>query len=162
LIVEFPDLHFLFVGDGSLRQTLEAQAEAGGFRDRISFAGLIPPAQVYRYVAQMDILVHFSLREGLPRAVVQGLASGKPAVAYNLDGTPEVVLSGKTGFLVEPGDTAGIRDALNILLTDDDARIRMGQNGRALVRDLFGWKRMADILMNDYENELAKKRINSR
>ncbi len=157
LVSEYPDLHFLFVGDGSLRQTLEARAETGGFRHRISFAGLIPPSQVYRYVAQMDILVHFSLREGLPRAVVQGLASGKPAIAYNLDGTPEVVLPGKTGILVEPGDTAAIKVGLNTLLTREAERKQMGMNGRELVKSRFGWKLMADTLMQDYEQELAEK-----
>ena len=157
LVKKYPKLHFLFVGNGTLREDLESQAEKGGFRNRISFAGLVPPHEVYRYVAQMDILVHFSLREGLPRAAVQGLASGKPVIAYALDGTPEVVHPGSTGFLVEPGDTQEAEKAVEFLLDHEDKRLEMGANGRNLVKDVFGWKRMSDILMEDYKEQLAEK-----
>ena len=52
----------------------------------------------------MDALVHLSLREGLPRALPQALAAGKPVVAYDCDGAQEVCLDNETGFLVPPGD----------------------------------------------------------
>ena len=52
----------------------------------------------------MDVLAHLSLREGLPRTAVQALASSVPVVAYPLDGTPEVVLDGITGYLCQPGN----------------------------------------------------------
>ena len=52
----------------------------------------------------MDALVHLSLREGLPRALPQALAAGKPVIAYDCDGAREVCLEDETGFLVPPGD----------------------------------------------------------
>jgi glycosyltransferase involved in cell wall biosynthesis len=64
------------------------------------FAGLVPPSEIPRYVASMDLLVHLSLREGLPRALPQALACGKPVVAFDVDGAREVCLDGETGLLV--------------------------------------------------------------
>lgn len=149
-----PDLHLLLVGDGSLRPKLEETAEKLGFRKRISFAGLVPPSEVHRYLALMDLLVHFSMHEGLPRAAVQALASGKPVVAYPLDGTPEVVLDGKTGRLVPPGSPNKAGEAILFLLADPETRKIMGETGRELVKERFDWKRMSDILLEDYEDSL--------
>ena len=66
------------------------------------FTGLVPPAEVPRYVGIMDALAHLSLREGLPRALPQALAAAKPVVAYDCDGAGEVCLEDETGFLVRP------------------------------------------------------------
>ena len=90
-----PDVHFLIVGDGTLREWMDEQIAEAGLTDYFHFAGLVPPDEVYRYIALMDILAHLSLREGLPRCIVQALASGKPALGFRLDGTPEVVIDGE-------------------------------------------------------------------
>lgn len=82
-----------------MRDELDAQIAALGLTDHFHFAGLVPPAQVHRYLAQADLLWHLSLREGLPRSVVQALATGIPAIGYRLDGTPEVIRDGETGLL---------------------------------------------------------------
>ena len=126
--------------------------------DHVSFAGLVSPDEVCRYVALMDVACHLSLKEGLPRVAVQALAEGKAVVAYDLDGTPEVVRTGETGVLIRPLDWQGAADALCRLLENPTELERMGQNGRQLVRDLFPWKRMSDILLEDYALLLGKKK----
>ncbi|NLE56038.1 MAG: glycosyltransferase family 4 protein, partial [Lentisphaerae bacterium] len=126
-----------------------------GIRDRVIFAGLVPPRDICRYTAQMDVLVHLSLREGLPRAVVQGLATGIPAVAYPLDGTPEVVLHGETGLLCPVRQIDAIAAALTELLLDPEKRRAMGQRGQDEVRKRFAWQRMADILEDEYSRGVA-------
>ena len=63
------------------------------------------------------MLWHLSRREGLPRSVVQALASGIPAVGFRLDGTPEVVLDGETGYCVEPENVSGVMEATRRILT---------------------------------------------
>lgn len=150
LLRENPGLYLLLVGNGPMHADLKRLAEQGGFADRVIFAGLVPPDQVWRYLAEMDILVHLSLREGLPRAAVQALASGKPVVAYPLDGTPEVVLDGKTGRLVPPGDENAILGALRSLLAEPGLRAAMGNAGRELVRGKFSWQLMSDTLIQAY------------
>lgn len=158
IIAAVPDVHFLIVGDGSLRGYFEDTIKKLGIADRFSFAGLVPPSEVYRYIALMNVLVHFSLREGLPRAAVQALASARPVVAYNLDGTPEVVKNNVTGKLIDPDDTRKAADAVIELLSDNAAAGEMGRNGRELVSKLFDWRRMSDILIEDYEKCLKEKK----
>ena len=86
-----PDTHFLFVGDGPMYDELVAELEKENIKDKFHFAGLVPPDFVASCIAQAELLWHLSLHEGLPRAVVQALAVGIPAVGFALDGTPEVV-----------------------------------------------------------------------
>jgi len=152
-----PEVHFLLVGDGTLREALAQRAAAMGLAQRVVFAGLVPPAQVCRYTALMDVLVHLSLREGLPRAVVQALAAGVPAVAFALDGTPEVVVDGVTGRLCAPGDGPGVATAVIGLLQDASLRRRLGEAGRERVRSQFCWRRMADLIEQEYYQGLQRK-----
>lgn len=143
-----PEVCFLVVGDGILKEELLQQILER--RLNFVFAGLIPPDEIPRYTNIMDILVHLSLREGLPRAVVQALASGKPAVGFNLDGTPEVIINEKTGYLVEPKDVDGVADAVIRLLENREKAKKMGEDGRRLVSEKFAWQRMVDILEEEY------------
>src|SRR4029079_635899 len=73
-----PNLRFLLVGDGILRERLEAKVAAAGLAERFKLVGLGPPAEVPAYLGGMDLLVHTSLREGLARALPQALLAGKP------------------------------------------------------------------------------------
>ncbi len=151
-----PDAHFLIVGDGVMRKEIEESVRACGLAGNFSFAGLVPPSEVWRYTSLMDILVHLSLREGLPRAAVQALASAKPVVAFDLDGTPEVVISGETGYTVEPSNVEAAVFAISKLLSNPDGARKMGEEGRRLVSELFDWRKMAEILEDDYFKTLSK------
>ncbi len=141
-----PNVKFLLVGDGSYRERFEREAAWLGLRDRFVFAGLVPPAEIPRYVALMDVLAHLSLREGLPRTLPQALAAGKPVVAYDVDGAREVCLDGETGFLVPAEDVEGLVVALIRLLRDPVLAHKMGVRGRELVQEQFTNKAMVDQL----------------
>lgn len=157
IVAAVPDAHFLLVGDGVLRDQIATRAQALGLGDRFVFAGLVPPAEVCRYTALMDVLVHLSLREGLPRTVVQALASAVPAVGFALDGTPEVIEDGVTGRLCPAGDAGAVAQAVVGLLLDPSARRRMGAAGRDRVRNQFCWRRMADIIEQEYLDGLRRR-----
>lgn len=147
-----PEAKFLIVGDGPWRAKLEAWASEPALRGRVHFAGLVAPAHVPRYVATMDVLVHLSQREGLPRAVVQALAAGKPVVAHALDGTPEVVKDGETGFLVAPGDGATLAARVRQLLRDPALASSMGRRGQARVVEEFSIETMVRQLDELYRS----------
>jgi glycosyltransferase involved in cell wall biosynthesis len=98
----------------------------------------------------MDALVHLSVREGLPRALPQALAAGKPVVAYDCDGAKEICIDEKTGFLLRPGDLNGLSDRLSRLATDAVLRERLGKTGQELVRERFSTERMVDALHTLY------------
>ena len=157
IVAAVPAVRFLIVGDGVLRPRLEAQVAALGLTAHFVFAGLVPPSDIPRYTALMDVLVHLSLREGLPRTVVQALATGKPAVAFPIDGTPEVVRDGETGLLCPPKDSAAVAAAVIRLLRDPALARRLGAAGQAFVRERWDWRLMVATLEAEYERLLRSK-----
>jgi glycosyltransferase involved in cell wall biosynthesis len=145
-----PSVKFLFVGDGDLRPSIEARIRELGLSDRFVFAGLVKPGEVCRYVGVMDVVAHLSRREGLPRALPQALAAGKPVVAYDCDGSREACLDGRTGVLLSTGDRKGLVRALARLGTDAGLRAKLGSEGRGFVASRFGVQKMVDDLHDLY------------
>lgn len=146
ILARVPHAKFLLVGDGTWRARLEAEIAHRGLTPRFVFTGLVKPAEIPGLVGVMDVLVHLSLREGLPRALPQALAAGRPVVAYDCDGASEVCLDGRTGFLVAPGDLAAFSARVIQLAGDAALRGCLGNAGRELVRENFSVARMVDDL----------------
>jgi glycosyltransferase involved in cell wall biosynthesis len=144
LVRRVPRAKFLFVGDGPWRQRFEEMARTAGLADRFVFSGLVPPAEVSRLVGLMDCLIHLSRREGLPRALPQAMAAGKPVVAYDCDGAGEVCRDGETGFLIQPDDHATLLNRLATLANELELRVRLGTTGREFVRDRFTVERLVE------------------
>jgi len=136
LAQRFPNVIWLFVGDGNLADHYKAQISRLGLAHRFRFTGLLPPDQIPLAMQASDILVHCSLREGLARAIPQAMLCRRPVVAFNLDGTPELV-NQTTGRLVRPGDVQGLVAACAELISDGQLRQRLGQAGWALTRERF-------------------------
>ena len=116
----------------------------------------MPPERIPDLLAGFDILAHPSQWEGLPRTVVQALLMRVPAVAFDIDGTPEVVLDGQTGRLIRLGDEGGFVEALLALAGAADIRARMGAAGRAHCLERFDWRRMVDALEELYQRLAAR------
>jgi glycosyltransferase involved in cell wall biosynthesis len=162
IVRRVPNVKFLLVGNGPWRERFEAMASSPELKGRFIFSGLVPPAAVPSYVGLMDTLVHLSLREGLPRALPQAMAAGKPVVAYDCDGAGEVCKTGETGILLQPGDRAGLIHAIAGLAADVRQRNRLGENGREYVRDRFTVKRMVADLDRLYRRLLQERGIELR
>ena len=150
LVRHCPQIRFLFVGDGPWRGRFEKRVRALGLEKHVVFRGLVPPDAVPALVGIMDLVAHLSLREGLPRALAQALAGARPVVAYDSDGAREVCLENETGFLLQPGDLAGLRKRLLQLAQDRALRERLGRHGQQFVRERFGVERMVDRLYQLY------------
>jgi glycosyltransferase involved in cell wall biosynthesis len=156
-----PRARFLLVGDGILRAQLEAQASEMGLRDRFVFAGLVPPDAVPALMQAMDVVVHTSVREGLARVIPQASAVGKPVVGFALDGTPEAIDDGVSGFLATPYDARDVADKVLRILGDQPARARMGEAGRAFAAANFPVEVMVRRVNEQYE-QLAAARLGRR
>lgn len=150
LVRQCPQIKFLLVGDGPWRGLFEMKAEALGLEDHFIFTGLVPPGDVPALMGLMDVVVHLSRREGLPRALPQAMAAGKPIVAADCDGAKEVCLDGETGFLLPTGDLPALERRLLELAGDTELRLRLGTRGREFVKDRFAVQRMVDELYNLY------------
>jgi glycosyltransferase involved in cell wall biosynthesis len=155
LVRRCPAMKFLLVGDGEWRARFERRARELGLASRIVFTGLQPPSAIPALVGIMDVVVHLSRREGLPRALAQALAAGRPVVAYNCDGAREVCVDGETGFLLSPEDLTGLQARLLELANDPALRARLGERGRALVREQFPVEQMIQRLQTLYRKLAA-------
>ena len=152
-----PQVRFLLVGDGILREALQAQIDAAGVREHFRFTGLVPPSDIPRYIGAMDFLVHASLREGLARALPQALIAGKPVVSYDVDGAREVAIPGETGFLAPP-DWKNLVQPLITLAGNPVLRQQLGQEGRRRFTDQFRHEVMTDRIRELYERVLSRHR----
>ncbi|MCC6155288.1 MAG: glycosyltransferase, partial [Candidatus Hydrogenedentes bacterium] len=131
----------LIVGDGPLRQDAEAVAHAG--RVHAVFTGAQRDVRCYYEVA--DVVVLPSRMEALPMVLIEAACYGKPAVASDAGGIPEVVKDGVTGMLVPVRDADALREAL-VNMHDQELRTRMGAAAHTQWQELFTREQMAAAL----------------
>ena len=157
LCKKFPQLRFLWVGDGLLRPHLEQRMNEMGLRDRFILTGMIPPTDVPMFAGAMDILAHPSRREGLARALPQGSLAGIPMITYDIDGAKEGTIDQQSGFVLPPFDKGKLADAIIKLLESNDLRRSMGVFGRDFAIHLFDAKVMVSELEKVYADATKEK-----
>jgi len=153
IVAAFPRARLVCAGDGACRAGLEAQTAALGLHGCVTFLGF--RADVARWLAAADVVVLPSLFEGLPLSAVEALAAGRAMVATAVDGTPEVVLHGRTGLVVPPGDATALAAAVCTLLADAGLRAHLGAAGRRWVAERFALSRQVRETEALYERAAA-------
>jgi len=153
-----PDIQLVYVGKGDLEKEVKAEVHRTGVTDKVKFLGWrddIPEIMQF-----LDIFVLPSLNEGMGRVLVEAMASGKPIVASNVGGIPDLVKHGHNGFLVGPGDVNGLSLAIKKLIEDEQLRLIMGAKGRAMARN-YGVdemiKKIDDLYTSLYQEKLLAK-----
>jgi len=155
LRAELPALRLVLIGDGPLQGALEAQAAALGAGAIVRVNGPEPDAR--RLVEAFDLVVSASEAEGLPNALLEAAAAGRPIAATAAGGTVEVVEDGRTGLLVPVGDEAALAAAVRRLAAEPELRARLGAAAREHVAATFGMDRMVAEYAALYA-ELAARR----
>ena len=135
------DVGFVLFGDGPLRGALESQILAHGLQGRFHLAGF--HSDLDKYYPHFDLLALPSYTEGLPNVVLEAFAAGVPVVATAVGGTPEAVLHGVNGYLVEAGDSRALAGRIADMLSDPARRREMAANGQRYVRQEFSFARQA-------------------
>jgi glycosyltransferase involved in cell wall biosynthesis len=128
-----PQATFLLAGVGPLERAMRRRAIELGLGESVVFAGLREDAP--RLASAGDVFVLPSDREGLPIALVEAMAAGRPSVATHVGGVPEVLTDGREGFLVPPMDPEALAEAVVTLLADARLRDKMGCAARARAAD---------------------------
>ena len=136
---EFPNARLVCLGDGVLREELEAQSRQLGLQANVRFIGF--RNNVTDWLALCDFTVLPSLYEGLPLVAIESLAAGRAMVATAVDGTPEVVVNGSTGITVPPGEPKALSEAIRSMLRSPALRQRLADQGRAHVLERFSQER---------------------
>ena len=151
----YPRLELVFVGDGSERRRLERRITSGGedVRARVHMAGALP--EMVAVLADLDVVLATSRSEGLPVALIEAAAAGKPAVATPVGGVPELVAHERTGFLGEGVDELAY--GLAQLLDSADLRAEVGKRARVRVRERYSAQALADRLEAVYGAVLAQR-----
>ncbi|MFH0899828.1 MAG: glycosyltransferase [Pseudomonadota bacterium] len=134
-------VHFFLAGDGPREPELRETCARLGIQRMVSFLGYRHDAPAL--LAQADIVCHPSRQEGLPNAVLEAMAAGRPVVATRAGGTAELIEDGKNGILVPPACPTMLADAIVRLLCDRVAASRLGTSARARVAKEFTVERLA-------------------
>jgi glycosyltransferase involved in cell wall biosynthesis len=141
---------FVIVGDGELRPALETKARRLGLGNQVVFEGFA--ADMDEVYADLDVLVLSSLNEGLPVAVIEGLASGIPVVASRVGGVPDLLEGIDSAIMVEPGDSRAMAEALETILSDIEAYTRRAARHSSGTRQEYSVGRLADDLDRLYRS----------
>jgi glycosyltransferase involved in cell wall biosynthesis len=132
----------------------------GPLRDRLPQAlGWVPHDELLRLYERASVVVCPSHREGYGIACAEAMAHGRPVVASAVGGLRDLVVDGETGLLVSPGDVAALRAALERLLGDAGLRRRLGEGGRARIREHFSWERAVSLTVTAYRDALPTPRL---
>jgi len=132
--------HAALIGDGPERAALEARAGALGLAEQVRFLG--ERADVERLLPVLDVFVLSSREEGMPNALLEAMAAGRPAVATAVGGTGEVLRDGETGWLVPPASPAALAAALADALEHPAEARRRGEAARRAVHERLGVEAM--------------------
>jgi glycosyltransferase involved in cell wall biosynthesis len=149
---EFPNARFIIVGDGPLRQELEAAAKNFDLGGKLHFAGFISDVAVA--YAAMDIFVMASLTEGFGLALAEAMAAGKPAAATKVGGMKEMIEHEQNGLLVPPANSMALAAAMIQLLKSPVLQKQLGNAARRRSQD-FSLDRNVKALEALYTEMLA-------
>lgn len=159
------DARAVIVGDGPMEASLREQAGRLALGDKVVFAGAVSDDELRAHLAAAAVGVLPSIHpsEAFGLSMVEYLASGMPAICTELGtGTTFVNAEGETGLVVPPGDPAALAAAIDTLMRDPEARRRMGEGGRARVRELFTTGAMMRGMTGVYRETLDRAAANAR
>ncbi|MCD6576691.1 MAG: glycosyltransferase family 4 protein [Anaerolineaceae bacterium] len=146
----------VMVGDGPQMTSVQAQIAKNQLDSRFELPGWASPKEVDKLLLKCDILLMPSLREGMPMAGLQGLASGSALVMSNVGACSDMVEVGKNGFLIEAGDEEGYAHALRMLLSDHKILLQYKKNSAQKSQE-FDIKKVVNSYKDVYQSILKGK-----
>lgn len=155
---KYPNADLLIVGDGPQKSEYEKLVEELGVSGATTFTGRVPNDQVPLYINKMDIFGVPSTEdsESFGVAAVEAMACGVPPVVSDVGGLPEVVLEGKTGYVVKKESPEQLAEAILKLVEDKNLRKQMGLNGINHVKDNYNWVDNTKGMLDIYRETLKR------
>jgi len=153
VLAAIPNVRFFIIGKGELMSELQALSGSLGIGHALTFTGFRNDVGAFYKIA--DLFVMSSVQEGLGTAILDALALGKPVVAANAGGIPEIIKDGQTGRLVAAANPQALAKGIIEMLTHKDQAQAMAQRGQALVKEQFSIEAMAGNNLAIYRRLLA-------
>ena len=157
----FPETQFFIVGSALFGETeyeqrIRSLTESLGISNIVTFTGF--RSDVQNAIADMDVIVHAStIGEPFGQVIIEGMAAGKPVIATNGGGVPEIVEDGKTGILVPMGNAEAMAEAIHRVVADPVLATNMGARGRERVRKHFTIELKARKVEAVYQAMLSRR-----
>jgi glycosyltransferase involved in cell wall biosynthesis len=151
---QVPDLQYLIVGSGGDVERLKALVIKIGVADRVHFLGSVDDKTLRAYYKSCDVFVMPSAKEGFGFVFLEAMQYGKPVIAANIGGSPEVVQDGLTGLLVQYGNIAQLAEAITDLSLHPEKRLRMGAAGYQRLQDNYTFPPFREKLTNILTREI--------
>jgi glycosyltransferase involved in cell wall biosynthesis len=143
----------VIVGDGNLRESLKKMCIDLDIQGKVEFLGY--RRQVESLISDFDVFVLPSISEGLGLALLEAMALGKPVIASEVGGIPEVVKNNSNGILVSPGNDKALAESIiKVLSNKTDSRI-MGEKGQKTVLEKFSSNAMIEKTIQIYKKILV-------
>lgn len=155
---EMPDIYLSIAGSGPLTAQLQEQARNLSLADNVKFTGFIENRWIYHFISEHHIMVMPSRHEAFGVAALEASACGRPVIASNVGGIPEIVLNNLTGLVIPPNDVPALASAILRLARDSSARQQMGDAGRRLVLANYTWEKSLDLMESLYERVLHDRK----
>jgi len=161
LVQRFSDLKVVIAGGGALSEELQRLATELGVASHLLLPGSVPWDKTVRYLNMADVFVLPSIHDqkgnvdGLPNTLLEAMACGKPVVASRVAGIPEVIREGENGLLVDERAPEQLNAAITRLLQSPGLAARLGSANRARVERELTWRRVAQSMVEVYEQALA-------
>jgi glycosyltransferase involved in cell wall biosynthesis len=143
LLARGVDFRCVLVGDGAQRAALERARGAAGLGDRVALLGAQPRERVRALLGEAhafalpSVVAPDGRAEGIPVALMEAMASGRPVVSTRTSGIPELIEHDRSGLLVAPGDAVALADALGRLHADPGLAASLAERGARAVRARF-------------------------
>ena len=138
VLEKMPNTHFYWAGDGPLRERVLSELDQ---YDNFHWLGNLQyPDKVREYLSEIDVYTLITGMDLASLTLKEAQLMKKPVVATNVGGNQEMMIDGKTGFLVQQGNHEQLIDKLSLLLEDKELAKKMGNEGRKFIEDTFNWE----------------------
>ena len=154
VLEKMPNVHFYWAGDGPFRQKI--MDELGNCKNFHWLGKLEYPNKVREFLTEIDVYALITGMDLAPLSLKEAQLMEKPVIATNVGGNPEMMIDGKTGFLVEKGSHDDIIKKISLLLEDKKMSLDMGIAGRKFIEETYNWDVVTKKFIRIFESNIKK------
>jgi len=148
------DAKFILIGHGPLLPLIKDMVKKAGLNEYVRFTGFIDPMSVSHVLSRATAFVFPSLKEGMPKAVLEAMACGLPIIASSISGIDEFVKDKYNGLLVPPRNPSVLAETIMNVISDKRLTTKLGVNARKTVETNHNWNTILNVLDSIYEEAL--------